>query len=345
MSTDYYSTLGCNKQSSQDDIKKAYKKLALLHHPDKNNGNDDMFKKINEAYSVLSDSEKKSNYDRFGSANAPQMQNPFSHFESFFSQGGFSFGGGPSFSFHSNMHQPSVNRKIETLTITVDITLEDVFHGFSILHTFDQPVGCDCVSPCNQCRGQGILNVIRDLGIVRQATQVICPTCNRTGIQKHSDCKTCNGSGKNMSKKQIRVNGPKGLNNGHSLTLRNGGEQPSKHITGVQPGDLLITIRVKEHSIFTRQDNHLIYTHEMDWIDSICGKEISIPLFDEPFPLDTTDFGILYPDKKYTVSNKGLFDVNGGRGELHVYFKIKQPNIPQEKLKQLREAITNCLEN
>lgn len=352
MSDNYYSILGCTKGSSSDEIKKSYKKLALLHHPDKNNGNDEMFKKINEAYSVLSEPEKKERYDRFGSADANPFERqghghgsnfPFGGFEHFFS-GGFPFGGGQSFSFHSN-HQTreTIVKKCSNIQITLDITLENVFSGFSILHTFDQKNGCKCMSICGKCRGKGVIHIVHDLGMIKQTFQTNCPDCSGSGLKGRHDCNDCSGSGYSIIKKQIKINGPKGLDNGHTLTLPRGGEQPSSNAPHMQPGDLLITLSVKEHSLFKREGKNLIFKTDCSWIDSICGKEIDIPLFEEPFTMNTQEFGILYPDKKYTISNKGLYDVNGNRGDLYIYFTIIQPNIPKEKCNELREHLSTFL--
>lgn len=342
MSNDYYSILGCSKGATADEIKKAYKKLALLHHPDKTNGNDEMFKKINEAYSVLSEPEKKENYDRFGSADRPHFERhasgfPFGGFEQFFG-GGFPFGGGNP--FHQSNHIP---KKCENIQIKVDITLEDIVNGFSMLHTFSQKNGCKCVAHCPNCRGQGKINIIRDFGMIKQSFQANCPDCNGKGSKGNQGCTDCKGSGHTIIQKQIKINGPKGLDEGHTLTLARGGEQPSPNMHGTQPGDLLITLSIKEHPIFKREGRNLIFKTECSWIDSVCGKEIEIPLFGEPFILQTSAFGILYPDKKYTISNKGLPDVHGNKGELYIYFTIIQPNIPQEKSVKLKEFLSSLL--
>lgn len=349
MSDNYYSVLGCTNQSSVDDIKKAYKKLALLHHPDKNNGNDEMFKKISEAYSVLSDPEKKTNYDRFGSADGPSFErqggpHPFSFggFENFFG-GGFPFGGAHSFSFQ-HQHQPqNVVKKCSDIQTKVEISLQDVFTGFSTFHTFNQKVGCSCVSICKKCAGKGKINIVRDLGIIKQSFQIDCPDCSSTGIKQNPSCKDCGGSGYKLVEKKIRVNGPRGLNTGSTLTLPKGGEQPSLNIPNMQPGDLLITLSVREHPTLIREDNNLVFKAEISWIDSICGTKIDIPLFDEVLQLNTHSFGVVYPDKKYSISNKGLFDVNGNRGDLYLYFTIKQPNLSEDSCKKVREYLSSLL--
>jgi len=343
-SDDLYNILGCNKQSTPDEIKKAYKKLALHHHPDKNNGNDDMFKKINEAYSVLSNPEKKSNYDRFGSADEPRGGgHPFQDFQSFFS-GGFPFHFNQ---FNAGGRQPhrQSSRKCSNLQLTIDITLEDVFNGVSILHTYDQPVGCNCVTVCSQCRGQGVIMVIQQMGMMRQSIQMDCNICSKKGFQPVHNCELCKGKGQQMVKKQIKINGPRGLDTGNSITLQGGGEKPPPHMNNIylQPGDLQITLNVKEHPTFKRQGNNLVYTHTLDWIDSVCGKEIQIPLFDGPFVMQTNDFGIVYPTKTYTIANKGLFDTQNIRGELHIQFTINQPIITSEQSVLLREAIKKCI--
>jgi molecular chaperone DnaJ len=337
MSTDYYKILEINKNASQDDIKAAYKKLALKHHPDKNNGKDDMFKSISEAYSTLGDPEKRKQYDTPSSSQ---------HQHSFFNMGGMPFG------FNFNFQMPQVNKtnlqkvkKENDINIILPITLEESFFGFEKILIIDQPNYCICSISCPHCNGVGHVQLIQNLGILKHTINVACNQCLTRGYIFDSKCENCSGSGKNIIKKTIKINSPPGTEDSVTLKLEKGGDQPLKDSINT-PGDIIIKISIDKHPIFTRDKLNLKFNTSINLIDSICGTDISIPLFNETnFKINTSTFGIVYPLKEYILKDKGFSEPTNPtkKGDLIITFDIIDPKLNEKQKTQLKSYFENVI--
>ncbi len=340
MSTDYYKILELDKNASQEDIKAAYKKLALKYHPDKNNGKDDMFKSISEAYSTLSDEQKRKQYD-----------NPSSH--PFFNRGRGGMAGTP-FGFNFNFQMPEINKtnlqkakKESDINITLPISLEESFFGFEKILTIDQPNYCICSISCPHCNGVGHVQLIQNLGILKHAIiNVPCNQCLTKGYILDTKCEICNGSGKQIIKKCIKICSPPGTEDSTNLKLDKGGFQPLKDSIHT-PGDINIKISIDKHPLFTRDKLNLKYHTTINLIDSICNTDLTIPLFeDKEFKINTSMFGeTIYPLKEYIIKDKGFNDLNnpGKKGDLILTFDIIDPKLNEKQKIQLKSYFENVI--
>jgi molecular chaperone DnaJ len=323
---DLYSILGCSKQSTIEEIKISYKKLALKHHPDKNGGNDNMFKEINEAYSVLSDPDKRKQYDNPQQRHFHNMRNPFVNMtEQFF-----------SFNFKDANHFVNTREK-KNAEIVLNITLDDIFHGFSKILPVDIPNNCKCVIHCIECNGNG--GIIKQIsnGFFSQTIKLPCGKCKTTGYLVNNDCNICSGEGKINTTVNLKISSGPGLSNNEKIIKDiNNNPYISKIIT---------TIKLLDHSTFQRENNslNLIYKLNINYIDSLCGKILTIPLFDEEFEFDTNEFGILLSDKQYIIPNKGLYNNDKTqRGNLIVIFTIVDiPKLTSEQRILLKDLLSN----
>ena len=293
---DYYEVLGVVKSASADEIKKAYRKLALKYHPDRNKGGKDAeakFKEASEAYHVLSDKERKSNYNQFGHAA----------FEGSGARGGFSnfdFSNAFSDIFGSDIfddifegfggtegrrrRRSSNTYRGEDLRYDLSISLEDAYKGkkqeinFSSTETCKRCSG-QCAEPgsklisCSMCGGQGRVRSSQGFFTIQQT----CPECSGSGEQISSSCKECKGMGKKQSKKKIFTNIPKGVDDGTRIRLSGKGEAGIK---GSGNGDLYIFISVESHNIFKRSEENLFFEFPISLADSTLGTTVEVPTID-----------------------------------------------------------------
>lgn len=326
----YYKVLGLEKTASDEEIKKAYRRLALKTHPDKNNGNDEEFKKINVAYETLSDFDKKQAYDNPVNTNS-------------------NFAG-----FHGNdifEHLMKMNININSNTTTnttkndhiykINISLRDVHYGLTKTLILTISKQCfDCKIPCTNCNGSGIITQMQQMGPFIQQVQTHCNACNGIGIINHrKECIKCK-EGVINEKETVSVIIPKNVQNGEKIFFKNLGEQPLKKHE--KPGNLIVEININTDPYFKRQDNDLIYTTKITLVESIIGKEIVVPHFDEYFKINTGIFGIINPNNMYKLENKGL----GNKGNLIFVFEIIYPDkkLNDDEKKQLK-TIFSLLDN
>ena len=296
---DYYEVLGVSKDASADEIKKAFRKAAVQHHPDKEGGDETKFKEINEAYEVLKDSQKRQRYDQFGHAGVGgngggYSGNPFEGFGGFngqnvhfdFGDGGLGdifgqfFGGGAG----QQQRGPKRGRDVET---TLNLTFEEAVFGVERSIELDMDDECShckgtTVEPgysmktCPTCQGAGqqqrVMNTI--FGQIQQA--VICETCRGTGQVPEKVCTVCKGKGTERNRQSITLKVPAGIDDGATIRLTGRGEA----VGGGTRGDLYVNIRVKAHKKFTREGDIILSDEHIGMVQAALGTEIDVETVD-----------------------------------------------------------------
>jgi DnaJ family protein A protein 2 len=295
-----YDVLGLTRDATADDVKKAYRKLAREHHPDKG-GDPEKFKKVQEAYEVLSDPEKRENFDRFGTPDAPpQGPNPNDIFAQMFG-GAF---GGPRGPVRRTDHHHELK-----------ITLEDAYRGLTRMFKVTLSRPCfTCRKQCHPCNGRGSVQI--QMGPM--AFNQPCPSCGGQGGGS-SGCQECNFKTKKHETLNLELKIPAGVEDGATLVAGGMGEQAQK--PGEDPGDLVFHIKIQDHPELMRQGRDLVWSTRISFEDSVNGKVIQVPHFDGPIQINTSDWGILDPREDYVVPGKGF--VQGGK--LRVSFNVVYP--------------------
>lgn len=297
---DYYEILGVSKSASADEIKKAFRKLAIEHHPDRG-GNEEKFKEVNEAYEVLKDDSKRKRYDQFGHAgvgsSAASDGNPFGGFSGGAQNINFDFGDlglGDIFSsfFGGNMggqpgrQQRSRGRDVET---NIELTFEQAVFGTEMevhLNLDDTCEHCKgtTVEPgyelktCDTCKGSGqVMHVTRTVfGNIQQAS--VCPTCKGTGKVPEKACSVCHGKGTQRNNQEVTLKIPAGIDDGATIRLREHGEA----IANGPKGDLYVNVRVKPHKKFTREGDLILSEEHVGMVQAALGTEIDVETVDGP---------------------------------------------------------------
>ena len=355
---DYYEVLGVSKSSSADELKKAYRKLAMQYHPDRNPDNKEAaekFKEICEAYEVLSDTEKRQRYDQFGHAGMKSAFGPggfdfgrdFTHMQdmdlqdilgSFFG-GGFGdiFGGGGGGRRRSR--NPNAAQRGDDLRFDLEIDFEEALFGSEREVDLNVSDACDACqgsgaaagSPretCRQCGGHGVVVVGGGFIQMRQT----CPVCHGEGTIIRNPCKKCNGTGRVKTPRHIALRIPKGVETGSRLRLSGKGESG---LRGGPAGDLYVVLHVREHDVFQRQDDDLVCTVHVSPVTAALGGDIDIPTPDGHarirMPAGTPN------GKVFRLRDKGMPNLNGGCGDLHVRVEIEVPAHLSSKQKKLLE--------
>ena len=338
---DYYEVLGITKGASEDEIKKAYKKMARKYHPDLNPDNreaEEKFKEVNEAYEVLSDPDKRAKYDQFGHAAFDPSQGfgggGFGGFEGFggfgdiFSDifgGGFGFGGGGG-------RNPNAPRKGDNLRATVNIKFEEAAFGVKkdvFVAKIEQCPDCKgtgCAEGttaeiCPDCKGSGtVMSTKRTpFGMVQSSEQ--CPKCKGRGKIIHSPCKTCRGIGSVRLQHKVTVSVPAGIDDGQTISLRG---QGNAGLNGGPAGDLLITVLVQPHARFERDGASILLEQEVSFSQAALGAEIEVPTLDGKVKLNIPEG--TQTGTTFRLKGKGVpFLRNGGRGDQFVTVKVTVP--------------------
>jgi molecular chaperone DnaJ len=344
MSKDYYNILGVNKESSEDEIKKAYRKMAMQYHPDKNPDNpeaESKFKEAAEAYDVLSDSQKRNNYDRFGTSDSNPFGggNPFGNsgfghgfsMDDIFSQFGDIFG---NFGNQNGGRWRNQKRRGGDLRLKVSLTIEEVLKGCSKKLKYKRQETCQSCSGkggsdsrnCLPCNGSGRRTVVQNtpFGQIRQETG--CPDCQGSGKVINNLCKDCKGEGTIIKEQVVDVDIPAGVSKNMIFTLNGYGN----HVKDGTPGDLQIVIDEIVEFYFKRDNNNLIVEKQISVLDAIIGSHLKVKTPHGDLPL-TIEPGT-EPGKIIRISGKGIPDLNLGLGDLLVKIEIKIPkNISLEE--------------
>jgi molecular chaperone DnaJ len=351
---DYYEVLGVEKGASDDEIKKAYRKLAVKYHPDKNPGDkaaEEKFKELGEAYEVLNDSERRALYDQYGHAAFDRragggfgrggFHDPFEVFREVFGGGGIFedlFGGG--------RHDPSQPQRGDDLRYDMEITFEEAAHGCDKEITVTKPERCDVcdgsgaeagskIRTCPTCGGRG--QVISSRGIFSIAQT--CPQCQGAGRVIEKPCKTCRGTGRRERTSKIKLRIPAGVDTGARLRSAGSGEAGFR---GGPPGDLYVVLHVKAHQIFQRDGDDLLCEVPVNFVQAALGADISVPTLDGNAPLRVP--AGTQPGTMFRLKGKGIKNIQGyGYGDLHVRVNVEVPThlTPAQKTK-LQEFAELC---
>ncbi len=345
---DYYELLGVPRTASDDEIKKAFRKLARKYHPDVNRDNpqeaEAKFKEINEAYEVLSDPQRKAQYDQFGHA-------AFDGARGGNAGGDFGFGGSGGFSDIFDMffggqsgfggRQPGPEKGAD-LRYDLEISFEEAAFGVEREVQIPRTEDCDTckgsgaapgtqVEVCPQCKGTGQVQVMQNTPFGRMVNVRTCDRCNGEGRIVQTPCRDCHGRGKVRNKRKIKIKVPSGVDNGSRLRIAREGE------AGVRkgpPGDLYVYIFVKPHKLFAREGSEVICEVPISFVQASLGDEIDVPTLDGKVKLripEGTQSGTIF-----RLKEKGIPHLRGnGRGDQHVRVKVLTPQKLNERQRTL----------
>ena len=350
---DYYEVLGVPKGASDDEIKKAHRKLAKKYHPDLNRDNPEAaekFKELNEAYEVLSDKDKRAKYDQFGFAGVdPNYGAGQGGFGGGFDMGdlgdifGSFFGGG--FGGGSTRSRRNAPQRGETLQQRIMLSFEEAAFGCEKEITINRTETCEeCggsgaepgTSPetCSNCRGSGVVTQTQRTPLGMFQTQGACPNCRGTGKIIRKPCKKCGGAGRVRKSKTLKVNIPAGIDDGQSIQLRG---QGGAGVNGGPAGDVIVTISIRPHPIFTREGQDVVCEIPISFAQAALGDTLQVPTIDGKVSYDIpegTQTGTVF-----RLKGKGIQNVNGrGRGDQYVRVNIEVPrNLTHRQKELLRE--------
>jgi len=351
---DFYEVLGVGKDADESTVKKAYRKIAMQFHPDRNPDNkeaEEKFKEAAEAYEVLSDADKKARYDRFGHAGL-SGNGGFSgggmSMDDIFQQFGDIFGDSPFESFFGSRggQQRSSGQRGSNLRIRVGLTLEEIANGVTKKIKVKKRVNCDqcsgtgakdtqSVKTCSTCGGSGYVRQVRSTFLGQMQTTTVCPTCSGAGKQITDPCTKCKGDGRMMGAETIEIEIPGGVEDGMQLSMRGRGNAGLK---GGPAGDLLINIEEKQHPHLKRDGKNLIYDLYMNFADAALGTSVEVPTISGKVKIKIpagTQGG-----KIFRLKQKGLPSVQSyGKGDQLIHVNIWTPKKMSDKEKKLMETI------
>ena len=363
---DYYEVLGISKGASEDEIKRAYRKLAKQYHPDINKAPDAeaKFKEINEAYEVLSDSQKRATYDQFGFAGMDGANFGGSGFGGFggmnmddlgdiFSSFMGGMGGGFSgFNFGGRSSRRNGPMKGENRYMSMDIDFLDAVHGVEKTISISVDKKCEhCdgtgaaskadIETCPTCKGSGVTmrQTRTPFGVMQQ--QGVCPDCNGTGKRIKKKCVHCGGTGYNNVKEQVEVKIPAGISSGQQVRVQGYGERGEN---GGPNGDLYIEIRVKPHKYFIREDDDIYIRVPISSIDATLGTTIDVPT-----PYGDVELNIpagSQPNSKLRIKGYGVKNLrSSSKGDMYVELEVTIPTKLSKEEKELYQKLSEKKES
>jgi molecular chaperone DnaJ len=353
---DYYEILGVGRNASADEIKKAYRQLAIKYHPDKNPDDpkaEEKFKEAAEAYDVLSNSEKKARYDQFGhqgmgggggfSGGGMNMEDIFSQFGDVFGGSGFEgfFGGGRG--GRAGVRQGS------NLRIKLKLTLEEAAQGVEKKIKVKRNVGCkscngtgakngSALQSCSNCNGSGQVRRVTNTILGQMMSTSTCPVCHGEGKIVKEKCGTCHGEGVTAEEEVIAIKVPAGVADGMQLSMSGKGNMPPR---GGMAGDLIILIEEEEHPNLKREGNNIVYDLHVNFVDAALGTSVEVPTIGGNVKIKI-DPGT-QSGKILRLKDKGIKDLNSyQKGDQLIYVNVWTPKhlSPQEKeiLESLRDS-------
>ena len=360
---DYYEVLGVSKGASDDEIKKAYRKLAKKYHPDMNPGDKEAeakFKEVNEAYSILSDSDKRARYDQFGHAGVDPNYGAggpgggFGGFDmgdidlgdifgSFFGGGFGGFGGSSS----ARRNGP---QKGESLRASLTISFEEAAFGCEKEINLNRTEECEAchgsgaepgttAETCPDCRGTGVVRVQQRTGGFAFSSTAPCTRCRGTGKIIHTPCKACGGNGSVKKTKRVTVSIPAGIDEGQAVSLRGQGNAGKN---GGPSGDLIVGIHIRPHPQFQRDGTTVLYEQPVTFYQAVMGAELEIPTIDGKVKYNLpagTQTGTTF-----RLRGKGIPELRGrGRGDQYVTIRIQVPTSLNGEQKEALRAFAQAM--
>lgn len=341
--TGYYDLLGVSPSASLDEIKKAYRKLALKYHPDKNPSEGERFKSISQAYEVLSDPQKRELYDQGGEQAIKEGgmgggHNPMDIFNMFFGGGG----------------RMQRERKGKNVVHQLGVTLEEMYLGATRKLGLQKNVICEkcegyggkkgALEKCSNCKGRGVQIKVQQIGPgMIQQIQSMCPDCQGQGEKFNSKdrCKNCNGQKVERKKKILEVHIDKGMKDGQRITFHGEGDQEP----GLEPGDVMIVLDQKDHPVFQRQEDNLVMKMNIKLAEALCGFQRTIRTLDNRTLIINSSPGevIKHGDVK-CVQNEGMpiYRDPYEKGQLIIHFQVEFPEkhwLPEHLMYQLERLL------
>ena len=333
--TEYYDRLGVSKDASQDEIKRAYRKMSKKYHPDINKepGAEEKYKEVQEAYETLSDDQKRAAYDQYGpdGANGFGGQGGFGGFDGGAGFGGFEdifssfFGGGAT-------RNPNAPRQGDDLQYRVNLSFEEAIFGAEKEVHYNREATCKTCSgsgakpgtspvTCGRCHGQGVINVDTQTPLGMMRRQVTCDVCHGTGQEIKEPCQTCHGTGHEKQSHKVSVRIPAGVETGQQIRLAGQGEAG---FNGGPYGDLFVIINVNPSDKFTRDGSTIYYTLNISFVQAALGDTVEVPTVhgnvEMTIPAGTQT------GKTFRLKGKGAPRLRGGsQGDQHVTVKIVTP--------------------
>lgn len=351
--TEFYERLGVSKDASQDEIKKAYRKMSKKYHPDINKeaGAEQKYKDIQEAYETLGDAQKRSNYDQFGAAGAQGGfgggaggfggfdSSGFGGFEDIFSS---FFGGG------GGMRNPNAPRQGDDLQYRVNLTFEEAIFGTEKEVSYNREASCETCSgigakpgthptTCSRCHGAGAINVDTQTPLGMMRRQITCDVCHGTGQEIKEKCTTCHGTGHEKKTHKVSVKIPAGVETGQQIRLQGQGEAG---FNGGPYGDLFVIINVAPSSQFERNGSTIYYSMNISFVQAALGDTVDVPTVhgnvEMTIPAGTQT------GKTFRLKGKGAPKLRGGQGDQHVTFNIVTPTRLNDAQKEALRAFAHA---
>lgn len=358
---DYYEVLGISKDASADDIKKAYRKMAMKYHPDRNPGDkeaEEKFKEVGEAYEVLSDADKKARYDQYGFAGVDPNFGAgaggyggagFGGFGDFSDLGdifGDFFGGG-----RSRGSQQNAPRRGENVMSRLELTFEEAAFGCEKEVATPRIENCpNCsgsgsadgvIETCSQCRGTGQVRTVQNFMGMQMQSTTTCPACNGRGKIIKTPCSTCKGKGKVRRTNRVKVKIPAGVDAGQSVRVRGEGGVGSN---GGPNGDLLVEIYIKRHPIFTRQDTDVLCEVPISFTQAALGATIQVPTLDGMVDYEIPEG--TQTGREFILREKGIPEVGNSRrrGNERFTVVVETPTRLTKEQKELLRQLDGTME-